>query len=130
MKKYFLMMSLFFAALLMVSCGDKKSSSDGEDNSDLTAEESIVKFLEAIQEEDVDAVYSFADKGRYKKEDAEEEIQRHNERHDGIKSFEIVDAEEEGSRARVKAKIRYNDGESSTLTYRLNKKSKGWVIVN
>ena len=116
MKKCLLMMSLFLGTLLIVNCG----------NSNLTAEESVVKFLEAIQDKDVDAVYSFLDHGRYDRNDVKEEMRRN----DGIKRFEIVDAEEDGSRARVKAKIKYKDGESATLTFRLNKKSQGWVIIN
>ncbi|MBQ7462150.1 MAG: DUF4878 domain-containing protein [Bacteroidaceae bacterium] len=111
------MMSLILGTLLMVNCGG---------NGNLTAEESVVKFLEAIQDKDVDAVYSFLDHGRYDKDDVKEEMHRN----DGIKRFEIVDAEEDGSRARVKAKIKYKDGESATLTFRLNKKSQGWVIIN
>lgn len=127
MKKIYLMMSLFIGALLMVSCGSKSSSDkDDEDNSDLTAEESVVKFLEANRDGDVDVAYSFVDHDRYDREDAEEDMNRHG----GIKRFEIVEAEEEGTRAKVVAKIKCNDGESRTLTFRMNKRSKGWVIVN
>ena len=50
MKKVFLMMSLFLGALLLVNCGDKKSSSGSDDDEDADDEQTEV----SIDDEDAD----------------------------------------------------------------------------
>jgi hypothetical protein len=53
------------------------------------------------------------------------------ERHQGVKSVEILEEEitDQGNRATVRLKINYNDGKSDEDTYRLVKVEGRWKVI-
>ena len=133
MKKILLMMSLFLSALLMVNCGDKKSSGSGDDE-DLSPKEVVEKFLNGMIDRDIDAVLSCVDQEKLERRghDAEEEAEKEFDRHDGVESFKIKTVTEDGSgkKASVDAFVEFGDGYSTTMGYNLKKIDGRWLIVN